>query len=713
MKIFLTSSISLLFLVACTSNSNTSNAQVRSEGHLIQANESSLSAYFQEALKQDGDNLPSDISAAGSTASESALAMGSAGAGSGFSGTNLQENGVDEADLLKTDGRYIYSIDTAEQTPVVMGPADETIAASPRSHRIRVMDSEGGLTPLKPITNLVPESRLSGLYLTEDSKRLIALASQNGNYWGNWFYPYYFAKQNTDLLFIDVKDPSKAALKTELHFDGALISSRLTDNTLYMVLRHYPQRYPTDTLEAEDKNLTLDTEATANYLPSYSINQEERQPVVASSDCYLQPNATHTASIVTLVAIDVHSLNPTIHSQCFIGSTEALYASTKALYLATTRYDYRATGNDAVYDQGITTDIHKFAFNTGNLEYRGSAEVRGHLGWNQDQKSFRFSEKDGLLRVLTFAEDLWNTGTVIGNTELPEDVPPETLESPTTSTSSSRSRSPTANKSPVLLTILEEDTHSTSLKQLAQLPNKARPEPIGLAKEKLYASRFIGDRGYLVTFRVTDPLYILDLSDPTDPYIAGALKVEGYSDYLHPISENLLLGIGKDAIPDTNESGRGDGRGAWYQGVKLSLIDVSDPTNPREADKIVLGKRGTEATVLRDHHGLSGLQTGDTYRVALPISIHDREGSSPNAEIEPWSYYNYTKAGLYRFNIDIANQTLNQIEPLIISNYTQNPRGLNVDNDRSIIIDDDIHYLHGGQFWSQDWPAHETASGPQ
>jgi uncharacterized secreted protein with C-terminal beta-propeller domain len=711
MKIFLTSSVSLLFLVACTSSSNTSDTQARSGSHLVQANESSLNTYFQDALKQEGDNSPGDISAAVSTASESVPVADSAG--NGFSGTNLQENGVDEADLLKTDGRYIYSIDTPEQTPVVTGPADETIAASPYSHRIRVMDSEGGLTPLKPITNLAPESNLSGLYLTEDSKRLIALASQNGNHWGNWFYPYYFAKQNTDLLFIDVRDPSKATLKTELHFDGALISSRLTDHTLYMVLRHYPQRYPTDTPEVENKNSALDTGTTEDYLPSYSINQEERQPVVKPSDCYLQPNTTHTASIITLVAVDVRSLSPTIHSQCFIGSTEALYASTKALYLATTRYDYRTTGNDAAYNQGITTDIHKFAFNTGNLEYRGSAEVRGHLGWNQDQKSFRFSEKDDLLRVLTFAEDLWNTGTVIDDAELAEGAPSETLESPATSTSGSSSHFSAARKSPVLLTILEEDTHSTSLKQLAQLPNKARPEPIGLAKERLYASRFIGDRGYLVTFRVTDPLYVLDLSNPADPYVAGALKVEGYSDYLHPISENLLLGIGKDAIPDTSENRGGDGRGAWYQGVKLSLIDVSDPANPREADKIVLGKRGTEATILRDHHGLSGLQTGNTYRIALPVSLYDREGSSPNAEIRPWSYYNYTKAGLYRFDIDIANQELNPTEPLIISDYTQNPHGLNIDNDRSVIIGDDIHYLHGGQFWSQDWMAHEAASGPQ
>jgi uncharacterized secreted protein with C-terminal beta-propeller domain len=117
---------------------------------------------------------------------------------------------------------------------------------------------------------------------------------------------------------------------------------------------------------------------------------------------------------------------------------------------------------------------------------------------------------------------------------------------------------------------------------VGELPNAARPQPLGKPGEHLYASRFIGARGYLVTYRLTDPLYVLDLSDPGDPKMAGELHVEGYSDYLFPVSDTLLLGVGKDAVVD---GGAGDGRFAWYQGVKVSLIDVSEPasTLPRKS----------------------------------------------------------------------------------------------------------------------------------
>ena len=711
MKNFTVYSLCLIFLTACTSNSNSPPNEARSPGSLVLADESSLSAYFKEAFGQSSDGKPDDEAPTDVTTSESASAD-SAG-GSGTSSTNLQESGVDEADLIKTDGRYIYSIDKSEQANTA-GPADEVIVENPSSNSIRIMDSQGtGLTQVKRIKNPAPDSQLSGLYLTEDKTRLVAIASQSGNYYGSWFYPGYFANQRTDLLLIDVQNPASAAVKTELHIDGALISSRRTGNTLYLALRHYPSGYP-DPAATGNENQDSPPPPAVDFLPTYSINQGQKQPVVLPSECYLQPGAKPSASIITLVAVDLSTDTPILNSRCFVGSTEALYASTEALYLATTRYEYQMSGDNAVYSPDITTDIHKFAFDALNLEYRGSAEVRGHLGWHQDRKSFRFSEKDGLLRLLTFAEDQWVTAAVEDEGPVQDGSTRTSDESPIAPPDDgSNGGSPsTTRKSPVLLTILKEDSNKAALQQVAQLPNKNHPEPIGLPGEKLYASRFIGDRAFLITFRVTDPLYILDLSKPTDPLVAGALKVAGYSDYLHPISDNLLLGVGKDAIPDERQGETGDGRGAWHQGVKLSLLDISDPSQPREASKIVLGKRGTEAAVLRNHHGLTGLLSGDTYRIALPVSLHEREGSQ-TASIKPWSYYNYSQAGLYRFDISVVNQTITEIPPLVVSDYNQHPTGQNVDNDRSIIMGDNVHYLHWGQFWSQDWAAQGAITGPR
>ena len=713
MKSFIIYSISLFFLTACASSSNPSAKEARTGGNLVAADESSLSTYFQEAFDQESANEPNDAGSPEVANNEAASADGAGG--SSVSGTNLQESGVDEADLIKTDGRYIYSIDKAEQA-TTLGPADEVIVDNPSTNSIRIMDSQGtGLTPVNRIENLASGSQLSGLYLTDNGERLIATTtSLNGNYYGSWFCPDCFANQKTDLLFIDVKDPANAAVKTELNFDGALISSRRTGNTLYLAMRHYPRGYPTATPESSDSNQKPITRPAADYLPTYSINQEPKQPLVAPSECYLQPSTKHSADIITLIAIDLSTDIPALNSRCFVGSAEAIYASTDSLYLATTRYDYQVAGSNAEYNPGITTDVHKFAFDALELEYRGSAEVRGHLGWHQDRKSFRFSEKDGLLRVLTFDEDQGGPEIAIDDGDFVDDGSTETSESPLAppdgNTGGDSSQDTT--KSPVLLTILKEDPKSAALQQVAQLPNSTRPEPIGLPGERLYASRFIGDRAFLVTFRVTDPLYVLDLSNPTDPFVAGSLKVDGYSDYLHLISDTLLLGIGKDATPDVSGDGFGDGRGAWYQGVKLSLIDVSDPTNPREAAKVILGKRGTEAAVLRDHHGLTGLLAGDTYRIALPVKLHEDAGSLTSAP-KPWSFYNYSQAGLYRFNISVVNQTITAIPPLIVSDKNQHPLGQNVDNDRSVIMGDNVHYLHWGQFWSQDWAAQGGITGPQ
>ena len=689
MRIYLYS-FSLILISACTSNATPSLNEARSDGSLVRADESSLSHYFQEIYNQQ-NNKPSDTETSGTSPNETASSDGAEG--SGVSGTNLQETGIDEADLIKTDGHYIYSIDsTKPATPNHPGPADEAIADNPDSNSIRIMESQGAdLRPVKRIDNLVPDSRLSGLYLTDDGTQLIATASPGGNYSTSWFYPDYFASQKTNLLFINVKDPANAAVTTELHFEGALIASRRVDDTLYLALRHYPSSNLDPA--SNDKNQAPEPRLATDFLPSYSINQAPEQPLVTPSDCYLQPTAKRSADIITLVAVELKSDTPTLNSRCFVGSSEALYASTEALYLATTRYNYRVSGGNAEYDPGITTDIHKFSFDALNLEYRGSAEIRGHLGWHQDRKSFRFSEKGGLLRVLTFVEDLR-----AGATE--------------SSRGAVRQSVPTADQSPVLLTILKEDPNNRALVEVAHLPNSARPDPIGLPGERLYASRFIDDRAFLVTFRVTDPIYLLDLSNSADPFVAGALKIDGYSDYFHPISDTLLLGIGKETIPDNRQGQWGDGRGAWYQGVKLSLIDISDPAHLREADKIVLGKRGTEAAVLRDHHGLTGLRQGDTYRVALPVSLYEREGSRTSA-IQPWSYYNYSQAGLYRFDISVPDQTITAIPPLVVSDYTQHPLGQNVDNDRSIIMGDDVHYLHWGKFWSQDWAAQGAISGPQ
>lgn len=191
-----------------------------------------------------------------------------------------------------------------------------------------------------------------------------------------------------------------------------------------------------------------------------------------------------------------------------------------------------------------------------------------------DKKPFRMGEYKGILKVATSLGESWGV--------------------------SLRTR----------VSVLQENSSSQTLEEISFIDNLGKPG------EKLYSARFIGNRGYLVTFRVTDPLYLLDFTEPESPKILGELEINGYSDYLHPVGENFLLGIGKDAAADDNTD-----RGAWYQGVKLSLFDISTANNLKEVQSIIIGKRGTSSTVLYDHHALAWLpaETPGSFRLAIPI----------------------------------------------------------------------------------------------
>jgi uncharacterized secreted protein with C-terminal beta-propeller domain len=166
----------------------------------------------------------------------------------------------------------------------------------------------------------------------------------------------------------------------------------------------------------------------------------------------------------------------------------------------------------------------------------------------------------------------------------------------------------------------------------------------GLAPgEMIYSARFMGERGYMVTFRQVDPLFVIDLSDPNNPRELGYLKVTGYSDYLHPYDENHLIGIGKETTEE--------GEFAWYQGVKISLFDVSDVSNPQEIDKLEIGDRGTDSPVLWDHKAF----LFDKSRNLLVIPILEAkvdpaqypEGVPPDAYGEPvWQ-------GAYVFHVSL------------------------------------------------------------
>jgi hypothetical protein len=451
-------------------------------------------------------------------------------------------------------------------------------------------------------------------------------------------------------------------------------------------MRSYPQVPGLDPLwpagKAAANQVVIDSLQASQLLPTLSLDGGAAQPLVQASSCFTQEqDAVKSADIITIVGIDLASPTSRHSARCFTGGTEAFYMSDQSLYLATTRTAYTYSGAFPVYAAQASTDIHKFSLDGLNMTYRGSGNVIGHLGFDQNRKSFRMGEYDGALRIITQTAPTWG-GWI--------SLPPIAVSPPVATGSTTTTDTPI--ESPGHLTILQE--RAGALAVVSELPNAAQPGSLGKPGEQLYASRFIGARGYLVTYRLTDPLYVLDLSDPTDPRVAGELHMSGYSDYLFPLTANLLLGVGKDAVSDGSI---GDGRFAWYQGVKLALIDVSDPAHPREVARSIVGRRGTDATVLHQHHGIALQTVGDTVRASLPVSVHDTLSSWATGAAN--DYFQFTRTELQKFEINLAGQSLSPRPALDSSMANERDIG----NDRSLLWNNQVHYYQNGTWRSAGW----------
>ena len=643
-----------------------------SEWSLQPTTEQGLKAYFLEALGPTGKSYLNTPWATDGifTATPTTGAVTAVGAPVSVSGTTLQEAGVDEADRVKTDGEVVFSL--------VQNSTKEAGSGGLQRQRFAANAPDAALTPVDNLKlAFSPDVVGTGLYW-DNTRQQVAVLGESVSRWGiydGWFAPQAWTQGATEVALIDTSSPSAMLTRRTLRINAALIGSRRLGPTLYLVLRSYAQLpgldpwWPTEKLSANQT--LLDRMTVAAVLPTLSINGAAAQPLVEATACLTQPhNAFKSADIITLMAIDLAAGTHRHAARCFTGGTEAFYMSDQSLYLATTRSAYTYSGTFPVYSGQSSTDLHKFALNGLDMVYRGSGNVVGHLGFDQNRKSFRMGEHQGALRVITQSAPTWGGW----------------LAAPVTGTTTP------VLESPGHLSILQENNGSLVLS--GELPNARRPAPLGKPGEQLYASRFLGKRGFLVTYRLTDPLYVLDLSNPTDPFISGELQVSGYSDYLFPLSETLLLAVGKEA---TSDAGSGDGRFAWYQGVKLSLIDLTDPSRPVEAARSIIGKRGTDATVLHNHHGIAIATSGSKVRVGLPVNLHDIAPQPITGAAN--DYYRFTHSELQKFDIDLGQKSLNARPAL--------PSGIaaerDISNDRSILWNDQVHYYLDGVWRSGAW----------
>ena len=291
-----------------------------------------------------------------------------------------------------------------------------------------------------------------------------------------------------------------------------------------------------------------------------------------------------------------------------------------------------------------------------------------------DKAVFRFSEHEGRLRVVTSSLSMWG------------------------------------NQMKNRLTVLEPSTLAPGvLRTVSILPNAQRPESIGKPGELLYGTRFLGDRLYAVTFKKIDPLYVVDIANPADPKIAGALELPGFSDYLHPLPNGLLLGFGMDARV---AEGMGDGSFAWFQGLQLTLFDVSNGT-PREIDRSVIGQRGSRSALLATHHAFSQLRRADgTLAIAIPARVHD--GAVPEFGSGDSAYYPWLESGLLRFVVQGDTPatarlvTLPRMVTVVPGDGTLDPSLMDA---RGVQFTNGTVYVGFGKFWLQEI-TRNTATGP-
>ena len=606
------------------------------------------------------------------------LNVSSTGAGSDFSAappptafslTNLQEAGVDESDVVKSNGRHIYTYATTglygTRAPVV---------------RIAVVGGEGEGLEMRGSVALrsgagTPLSN-AGLFL--HGEKLISVAGTiTYSYVASpWFSSYSWMRGQTHVEVMSLANPDLPETVWRAEIEGHIVATRRIGDRVYVVSRFVPYlpvfSYGAQAPGAVAQNRALLANAPLSaLLPSVRINGGEAAPLVQASAVFAPPQGARKplADMVVITAIDLAS--PRIaQSIAIVGPVETVYASTTNLFVASSRYELRTSAGQilpvepAIY----LTDLHQIRLGTDAMSIVGSGTIEGYLGYDPDKAPFRLSELDGRLRAVSSSQ-MWGSGK---------------------------------NR----VTILEPSVVAPGLlKMVSFLPNANRPQTLGKPNEQLYGTRFMGDRLYAVTFKKVDPLYVVDLSNVADPRIAGELQVPGFSDYLHPLPNGLLLGFGKDARPS---DASGDGQFAWFQGLQLTLFDVADAGRPREIQRVVMGKRGSDSALLRHHHAFSALTLSDNLSsIGIPARIHD---GTPTYNSGDSSYYPWQESGLMRFELrgkTPADAQLVRMPSLITHRAgSTSDAGSYYDaaanGGRSILYRNGTVYIGNGQFWRQD-----------
>lgn len=536
------------------------------QNNLIKEMEEDLESYGTCVLYDTGDMMGDPAPASDGTGAEEAPEVT-------FTDTNLQEAGVDEPDVIKTNGEYTF---------VATSEGIDIFKTSPASE-------------FRKVTTLEASGSSRRLFL--HNNRLVVLSQ---DYEGESYSS--FAR----IIVIDIANPEEPVALEERTIDGIVGEGRIVDGTLHVVVNGAMRQPATDYPEI-DWELWDDScdegakgEAARNEIEKKieSVKASNREKILASMvadwlprvgdgqtsrtvDCSaVARDSSSSLSLVGLFSLSLDTEQSREQVTFVKGWAYDVYASTESVYLTSTEWSTGETEEE-------TTLLHRFQIGSSpNLhDYVASGSVPGSI-----VNSFALGEYDGHLRIAT-TSGWWDDA---------------------------------ANA----LFVLDSSK--------ADLPVVGKIE--GLAKgESIYAVRFVGKRGYVVTFKKVDPLFVINLSDPANPVLQGELEMPGFSTYLHPLGDDHLIGLGRDA-EDMGEF-------AWFQGLKLALFDVSGD-NPTIVDELLIGSRGSDSEALGDHHAFTFDAASGI--LALPLSLY--EGASGGSDYGEFAY-----SGVHLYKISAAD----------------------------------------------------------
>lgn len=468
-----------------------------------------------------------------------------------YSVTNVQVEGIDEADIIKTDGEYIYLL--AQNKLNIVGASNGNLEAS------KVFDIEGS-----PIA----------MYINDNILSVVS---------SNIVYPVFYESSDFDSRFwqstlanrvymFDISNKSDIELERRVEISGYYSNSRMFNNTIYIVSNHGINLYDRVTAEEASKLLPLVIDSLGD---SASTIETACNNVYAMNE--------KSKNFINVVAIPLDSVDSSVKSNVILGDASGIYMSYENLYLTSSQYDYNScsTFNKAMglcdgfnNESTYSTEIYKLAVEGTRINFVSSGSVPGTI-LNQ----FSMDEFEENFRIVT------------------------------TQNISNRWTSEIFNSLYVL---------NSNLEITGKVLNIAKGE-------RIYSVRFMGEKAYVVTFKAVDPLFVFDLSEPSKPKITGELKLPGFSDYLHPISENLLLGVGKEATKISSDW-------ALQRGLKVGLFNVSDPNNPELIDFTIIGDRGSSSAVSYDHRAF--LYDEQNSLVIMPADIYIVDNSNKIRDVE-------------------------------------------------------------------------------